>query len=70
VNPENAIFANVLDFCASRRVGFTITVASSYSKPRVWTLKTVRASSVNPSCRDAPPRSEEHGLFSYMVVPD
>jgi len=20
--------------------------------------------------RDAPPRSEEHGLFSYMVVPD
>ena len=68
VNPENAVFAGVLDFCSTRRVGLTITVASSYSKPRVWSLKTVRASSVNPSVREAAP-ADELGLFSYMVVP-
>jgi len=70
VNPENAIFANVLDFCSARRVGLTVTVASSYSRPRVWTLKTVRAASINPSRRDAVPHADENGLYSYMLVPD
>jgi len=69
VNPENAVFASVLEFCSTRRVGLTITVTSSYSKPRVWSLKTVRASLVNPSLRDANLRADELGLFSYMVVP-
>lgn len=70
VNPENAIFESVLNFCATRRVGFTITVDSNYSKPRVWSLKTVRAASVNPSWRDETPHADENSMYSYMIVPD
>ena len=65
VNPENGVFKNVLDYCAVGSVGFTVNVLSSYSKPRVWTLKTTRASSVNPQTQ-----SPDTNMFSYMVVPD
>ena len=65
VNPENGVFKNVLDYCAAGTVGFTVNVLSSYSKPRVWTLKTTRASSINPQTE-----SPDMSMFSYMIVPD
>jgi len=69
VNPENAIFRSVLDFCATGTTGFAINVVSSYSKPRVWSLKTMRAASVNPG-RQEFAAADENGLYSYMVVPE
>jgi len=69
VNPENAVFRSVLDFCATGTSGFAVNVVSSYSKPRVWTLKTMRAASMNPG-RQEFAAADENGLYSYMVVPD
>jgi len=35
----------------------------------VWTLKTMRAASVNPALQEDG-AGDENGLYSYMVVPD
>ena len=69
VSPKNAALCSVLDSCATGTSGFAVNVVSSYSKPRVWTLKTMRATSINPG-RQEFAAADENGLYSHMVLPD
>jgi len=65
VNPENSIFDAVLEYCQTNNLEFTYVASSSYSKPRVWSLNTVRAShATSGNVADEPP------AFSYMIVPE
>ena len=64
VNPENSIFEAQFEWCRSGARKSGAIVLSSYSKARIWTMKTVRAvDTVNFGIQDT--RS-----MSYMVVPD
>ena len=65
VNPENSIFEEVLNYCQDKVSSMSVTVGSSYSKPRVWSLVTSRAAQMT-----SPDVTDEDRLHSYMVVPD
>ena len=65
VNPENAVFDAVIEYCQRNNREFTYVASSSYSKARVWTLNTMRASHTRGgSVEDDAP------AFSYMIIPE
>ena len=64
VNPENSVFQAQFEWCnRGARLSGAI-VPTSYARPRIWTMKTVRAvDTVNFGIQDT-------SSMSYMVVPD
>lgn len=72
-NPDNSVLGNEMDWCYSGKIVTGITVVSSYRRPRIWTVKSMRVTSYG-NLEILPQTSvggeTDNPLTSYMIVPD
>ena len=63
INPENIVYEGKINRCQGRNMD-QIEIPSSYLKPRVWTVKSMRTTNLEKNIES------ESNDVSFMVIPD
>lgn len=71
-NPDNAVLSANIEWCAQGSAATSVTVASSYGRARIWTVRATRLTLANRRniIPQDTPSADDNALTAYMTIPD